>query len=306
MSSLWQLCCGCLGGSNRYNDHGGVDEHTALLNPDIIPEAPARQPKQTTEEQAAQQEALRQILHKATERFVNIEAPAPFNRASPFSSRSASPNRSGPSSPPLVHDRTPDRSAQQQSRRIASWRPSFDDDDTYTDRQHRIKVVHLGPLFDVQGFANALQGTMALADSGVNKSRNAPLQSQPAAQRPMSAHSLRTLPRGPSGAFKSESKPSPLRNQGATRHDNQAGGDDDDDTDVEDDSEHDEHEQDTKYGTIASYKTARENRDSLISHEPISAELKKALAELEESVKSFKIDSVGPIVADLGQVAKQT
>ncbi|KAK4049511.1 hypothetical protein OIV83_004008 [Microbotryomycetes sp. JL201] len=295
MAALWQLCCGCLGSGNTYNDHHEVDEHTALLNPDIIPEAPARQPKQTTEEQAAQQEALRKILHKAAERFVNIEAPAPFSQASPFSSRSTSPTRSGPSSPPHRDaDHTPERQ-HAEKRRIASWRPTFNGDETYTDRQQRIKVVHLGPLFDVQGFANAFHGT---ANDTNSKSRRTTLQSQPSPQRPMSAHSLKTLPRG-STTFKGEVKPSPLRHQGAS-----ASVEAEDQDGEESDAEENEENQGAPHdrnGTVTSYKTARENRDSdIVPNETMSADLKKALAELEESVKTFQLEPVGPIVANLG------
>ncbi|KAK4048829.1 hypothetical protein OIO90_005637 [Microbotryomycetes sp. JL221] len=327
MAAIWQLCCGCLGTNARYDDNDDhANERTALLNPDIIPDvcptcassqtlrAPVRAPKQTTEEQLAQQEALRKILHKAAERFVNIEAPSPFNNtSSPLSSRSTSPSRSSPPPPRSSSrvQRTSSERQQQSKTRVASWRPTFDDqnDDASSSLRARVKVVHLGPMFDIKGFAQALNASNT---SKRNNTGRLTLNQQPQATRPMSAHSLKTLSRGTAGT--TGGKPSPLRHhhhQG-TMHDQNLDGtphnqDEDGDVHVDDDQEVDDETTDVdqdQFGTTTSYQTARgdtTDSQSFWTEPPLSDELKKALQQLEQSVKSFKLNLKGPVVADLAQ-----
>ncbi|BGP57498.1 hypothetical protein JCM8202_002216 [Rhodotorula sphaerocarpa] len=97
------LCC-CLPPLHGQRDQasrlvGAQDEQTPLLNPDILPAAPPRPAQRTTEQQQAERDQLRRILHLAEQRLLSVESSAPFRSVAPApppapaNEASASPHR---------------------------------------------------------------------------------------------------------------------------------------------------------------------------------------------------------------------
>lgn len=181
-------------------------------------------------------------MHDASERFVNIEAPSPFSRqvdAEEEDEDRDEPDEEGEgddnaedreeenndvvSTPPNAHPRMRTSSS--------AWRPSLDDDDE--ERDPSVKIVHLGTHFEPYSRASG-RGPKSAKEQGRGRAR------------PTSAHSMKTLPRGASAGGMA---PSPLR----PRHseDGQELG-----------SEQSEEEVESRYATVASYRTARENEGS--------------------------------------------
>lgn len=181
--------------------------------------------------------------------------------------------------------------------------------DDHADSSTRVRVVHLGAYFDAADFASARSAVPTTPSSRTGGRAGSNVD------RPVSAHSLKTLPRQRDGAAQ-VSRPSPLRRQGTSP-------DSLDETEHADD--HDAGDDDARYATVNSYKTAREGRSSSVygwSEEPSEAvsrqqrrhapctaaestfrsQLRKALKELEDEAETFKIAPVGPIVAELDKV----
>ncbi|GAA6063776.1 hypothetical protein JCM10212_005565 [Sporobolomyces blumeae] len=382
-------------------------ERRPLLDPDVLPQAPPRPPPtRTSEEQALEQARRRQILHEASERFINILSPSPFtapsapssppslSSTSPSASISASANRrrgshhgSGPgggrgspsldsisSSPTLTSHYTPsptrnrDSSRQGKGRkkraggggggggttdrerdRVSSgsgWRPPVDGPIA------PVRVVYLGKNWEERSPGDGrVEADGPGARPGKTPTRKG--KGNPAA-RPASSHSMRTLPRGggggtgggsivsngPGGGF----QPSPLRNRGPSVDDEREDFDDEREDDV-DGGDEDE----SRFGTITSYRTAGEgseegdgvddegergesgiystatarggssrvgqprglrdlwetSHDGKREDEGREADpsrnpaLARALQELEASMDTWKLEPVGPIVADL-------
>lgn len=267
-------------------------------------------------------------------RFVNIESPSPFARASstldPDHSLEASSVSSfdSASSIPIYSPRTHKKvrsasmKAAEEERKAAlsdlslssatperpgsTWRPPNDDSP--------VRVIHLGTNFEPHERRNG-KGSAAAATR----------------DRPTSAHSLKTLPRGGGKA-----QPSPLGPK-RTRGD-------------EEEEESEGEAGDSRFQTMASYRTAHEGEGSeeidgetrnrkrgedkrplgevfsseegssaqtKEDHEAVSRsssfpdglelnivalpQLAKALKKLVDSMQMFKLEPVGPIVADLGE-----
>lgn len=156
---------------------------------------------------------------------MNIDDAAPFSL--PPSSSSSSSATSSRASSPVSFDSTPRANAAggqfrhhapTPDRSSAAWRPTDDG---------LVRVVHLGTHFDPHGAEGGGRG----GGGGGGQAR------------PMSSHSLKTLPRG--GGAVAKGRPSPLA----------AGGEDEE-------GERGYSTVGSRYGTMGSYRTAREEGGS--------------------------------------------
>ncbi|KDE05659.1 hypothetical protein MVLG_04030 [Microbotryum lychnidis-dioicae p1A1 Lamole] len=313
----WLPCC------SAQVDKDEVNERTALLNHDILPEAPVEQPApgRSTEEQQAQQDYLRAIIDAACARFVSVTSTNPFvnahdsrsSPASPNSSRSPSPSPSRSPSPSPSPARRPshaDRNGTSQSRnrRASDWRPPMDHN---SDNSHSSSTRRGGGPFREESSDEDGKRVMRLEASFGLGARTR------GAARPPSAHSLKTLPRSFARGQDGSVRGSPLaRGRTHEQDDEQDGmGHDDDDNDNDDDD-------DARFDT---YRTAKESnddgsdldnsrpstnrsctgsarlpvRDVFTAENGHEAELQKAIKDLEASMKTFKLQPVGPIIADI-------
>ncbi|BGP26696.1 hypothetical protein Rt10032_c25g6751 [Rhodotorula toruloides] len=258
----------------------GDPERAPLLNPDILPEAPPRPVGRTTEEQLAEQEQLRKILSLAEERLISIESSSAFRPPTPPSSHPRTLDP--PSSPPSSSTRPRSRSP---------WRPpnhATSDDGPFAP----IRVVHL----DRKNWTEVPSAPTTPVPRQKNKGKKRE------AARPPSSHSMKTLPRGRGGGGV---PPSPLRH-GASSSEEDGEGDDEEDGE-------------SKYGTVASYRTATDGSGGSAStirqglrdvnwgreeDEAVDPEREAALAQaidaLERSIDDWTLPPCGPFVAELG------
>ncbi|GAA5866701.1 hypothetical protein JCM1840_002434 [Sporobolomyces johnsonii] len=321
------LCC-CLPSSR---DHHA--ERQPLLDPDVLPAAPPRPPpSRSTEQQQAEQAMRRRILHDASERLINVSSPHPFTSSrdslppSPSASRpsSPSPSRSGSSTPTLTSPSRRHTLTSRSRSRASTWRPPAD------GPLAPVRVVHLGQNWEVLN----PEGALAEHGSGAGATQNTPATRRrtrrgrvgQTASRPPSSHSMRTLPRGGGGG-----QPSPLRRDLAGWGTETGYGGDEGDEYEEDDDEGADVE--SRFGTMTSYRTANSGDDdvgvsssygttrtglglrdmwgTVVGGEVDAGdddparkeELARALAALESSIDTWTLHPVGPIVADLDEVA---
>ncbi|GAA5995776.1 uncharacterized protein JCM10292_004739 [Rhodotorula paludigena] len=321
---LKYLCC-CLPQPRHPQDD---PERAPLLDPDILPQAPPRPQGRSTDEQRIERETLQRILDHATNRLLNIESLAAFLPSAapaatrPSSARSRSRSSSRPaspsSSPPPTttttskrrsrRPRTPSSTATTTTTTSEAWRAPLASEDADAPLAP-VRVVHLGHNWEE---LPALRGSPAASKGGGGAERG---------KRPPSAHSMKTLPRrsrapaalagpGAEGAGAGGGAgPSPLSRE-AGEDDGEENGEHEDDEGEEDDS---------RFGTYASYRTAKSGgaggtlkggvrglwgseedaKDG--DDEGISEELSHAIARLEASIDDWSLPGrLGPFVAELG------
>ncbi|GAA5958751.1 hypothetical protein JCM21900_002085 [Sporobolomyces salmonicolor] len=289
-------------------------------------EAPPRPPpSRTTEQQQAEQAMRRRILHDASERLINVSSPRPFTSSRDSLPPSRSPSPSSPpsrgSSPTLT---SPSRRHTPRSRsRASTWRPPAD------GPLAPVRVVHLGQNWQVLN----PEGALAEHGPGAGASQSTPATKRgtrrgggagKTASRPPSSHSMRTLPRGGGGG----QQPSPLRRDLGGLGSDTVYRDEEDEYEEDDDGA----DVESRFGTMTSYRTANSGVDdagvsssygttrtgvglrdmwgAAMGEDPDAVddparkeELARALAALESSIDTWTLHPVGPIVADLDQVA---
>ncbi|GAA6026039.1 hypothetical protein JCM10207_003877 [Rhodosporidiobolus poonsookiae] len=284
------LCC-CLPASSP--DPHNDDERQPLLNPDILPA-----------------------------RLIFISSPSFLPSSHP---PSASPAPSSRSSSPTLRSTLSQPSSPSTSTRTATWRVPADDPPALV----RARVVKLGPDWEELARPPARDGEGAWETP---RRRGAKGRGRGGGgtgrSRPPSSHSLKTLPRGGGGGTRGvQPQPSPLRRKAT----GSSGGLDGDGADVdgapedEDDDDGQDGEDDSRFDTVASWRTARSGtvygsaggstgegyasgrvglRDMWGgAEEERGEELTAALARLEADLDSWTLPDVGPLVADLGDDA---
>ncbi|GAA5863292.1 hypothetical protein JCM8547_002890 [Rhodosporidiobolus lusitaniae] len=263
------LCC-CFPSSHDSRDYAHDDEHQPLLNPDILPQAPPRPVNQrTTEQHLQEQETLRRILNLASERLISISSPAFFlsppqstspstpsrpshsprsSSRSSTSSTSTSTRSSGTLTPSHSPSRRPQRSKSR--RREERRRPESRADGDAPLAPLRARVVTLGEDWRELASSSSSSSPAGTTKRGGGGGGGGKGRGKGGRSRPPSSHSMRTLPRNGNGG--GAVPPSPLRDGGGSDGEEEENGEYDED---------DEHEADeSKFDTLASYRTASSGR----------------------------------------------
>ncbi|SCV70401.1 BQ2448_1795 [Microbotryum intermedium] len=343
----WLPCC------PSHADQDEVNERTALLNHDILPEAPVEQiAGRSTEEQQAQQDYLRAIIDAACAQVLpSLFTPPPppislahtllphptpgteftlkhwpipkltsdllcripstvasSSPASPSSSRSPSPLPS-PSPSPARRPSQADWNGgiQSQNRRTSDWRPPMDHDSDTT----RLSSSRTGggPFREESSDEDGKRVMRLDATFGLGvRARGA--------ARPPSTHSLKTLPRSFARGQDGSVRGSPLargRTEEQEEEEEEDGMGQDDDDDDDDDAKFDTYRtakesNDEGVERVDSRPSTRRScsgsarlpvRDVFTAQDGNEAELQQAIKDLEASMKTFKLQPVGPIIADI-------
>ncbi|GAA5958419.1 hypothetical protein JCM8115_002460 [Rhodotorula mucilaginosa] len=348
------LCC-CLPQSRSLPDHTLQDERAPLLNPDILPSAPSRPTQRTTEQEQAERDQLRRILHLAEQRLLSIESLAPFraieptpvattssssssdsakNKRSRSSNRRKSRHDDQPASRSLSEESSSSTltltaaTSPRRSRRRHAAQEQGDDDDEEEESSSRHRRGGESHSRSRVHPAAGDEGAGPLAPIRVvhldrNTWTEIEVSSQNREVRPGSSHSMKTLPSRQGGKSPVAAGLSGLSITTTSSSDH----DDDDDDAAEEDDFQDAEEgartrSSTRFGTVESYRTAREQGDedwsttkrsrdgrrrrhardlwSQASGKGTEEELARAIEQLERDIDSWTLPPHGPFTADLG------
>ncbi|GAA5985120.1 hypothetical protein JCM10908_002530 [Rhodotorula pacifica] len=333
------LCC-CLPQSRSPQDQSLQDERAPLLNPDILPSAPSRPTQRTTEQQQAERDQLRRILHLAEQRLLSVESSAPFRPVTPTPSPSASKQRSAGSA---RRKQTTERSLSESSGSTLTASPrrrsrhahhhehkdgeAEEEEDVFssaatvgespTDRHSRSRSrsrVRVHPAAGDEGAGPLAPIRVVHLDRKTWTEIDPPARGQ-GSNRPGSSHSMKTLPRHVPGLSALSVETS----------------DEYEDAEAAEGEEVEEEEgASTRFGTVESYQTAREGgwttatrwtdlsfsgRSGLRRHardlwsqgdeaaeqQGTKEELTRAIEQLERDIDSWTLPYRGPFTADLGE-----